>query len=248
MNAQTNKTGIAKEFANFQLLMRSIPSWTVALFTVSVVSMNLLANKEIHTGVPWLALDAGLTMSWMSFLAMDLITKRFGPKAAIQVSMFAVGVNMLMCVLLNLVTRLPGNWSAYYMFNNTEVNLALDATFGGTWYVVFGSTVAFLSSSIVNALVNAGIGNKLSNASFKDFAIRSYVSTLFAQYVDNLVFAFVVSHTFFGWSVLQCLTCAATGCLMELLCEVVFSPVGYRVSKQWEVDQVGSEYVNRRGV
>lgn len=246
MNTQTNKTGIAKELADFQLLMRSIPSWVVALFTVSVVSMNLLANKEIHTGVSWLALDAGLTMSWMSFLAMDLITKRFGPKAAIKVSLFAVGVNMLMCALLNLVTRIPGNWSAYYTYNVLEVNQALDATFGGTWYVVLGSTIAFIASSIVNALVNAGIGNRLSNASFKDFAIRSYVSTLLAQYVDNLVFAFVVSHTFFGWSTVQCLTCAATGCLMELLCEVVFSPFGYRVSKQWEVDRVGHEYVDRR--
>ena len=34
----------------FKLLMRSVPSAVVALFVVSVVLMNLLANKEIDTG------------------------------------------------------------------------------------------------------------------------------------------------------------------------------------------------------
>jgi hypothetical protein len=33
---------------------------------------------------------------------------------------------------------------------------------------------------------------------------------------------------------------------MELLCEVVFSPVGYKVSKDWEKQKVGEQYIEFR--
>ena len=49
---------------------------------------------------------------------------------------------------------------------------------------------------------------------------------------DNLIFALLVSKLFFGWTLLQCVTCALTGAVMELLFEVVFSPLGYRLSRQ----------------
>ena len=35
-----------------------------------------------------------------------------------------------------------------------------------------------------------------------------------------------------------------TGALVELLCEVVFSPIGYRVSKKWAARGVGQEYLD----
>ena len=74
--------------------------------------------------------------------------------------------------------------------------------------------------------------------------MRTYISTAIGQFVDNLVFALIVSHTFFGWSLLQCITCAITGAIVELLLEVIFSPVGYRVCKQWEKEHVGQNYID----
>ena len=91
---------IRKELTDYKILLRNIPSLTVSLFVVAVVSMNLLANKEINTGVSWLALDCGLLVSWLSFLAMDTITKRFGPRASIKLSILAVGINLLFCLIL----------------------------------------------------------------------------------------------------------------------------------------------------
>ena len=86
-------------------------------------------------------------------------------------------------------------------------------------------------SAFVNNFLNYGIGRLLrSREGFGRFALRSYVSTFVGQFVDNLVFALLVSRIFFGWTLLQCFTCAATGALCELLFEVVFSPVGYRIS------------------
>lgn len=227
------KLAITKEIAEFRYTLRRIPSAVVAFFVVAVVLMNLLANKEITTGVSWLALDCGLTVSWMSFLAMDMITKGFGAKASIRVSLFAVGVNLLVCLMLFIVSNIPGNWAEFYNYNSQDINNSLDSTFGGTWYILLGSTIAFVLSAIVNSTLNASIGKLFKKSNFGTYAIRSYVSTLFGQFVDNLVFALIVSHTFFGWSLIQCITCAFTGCIVELICEVIFSPIGYKVSENW---------------
>lgn len=251
MNTQTIKTGLGAklimkggaEWRHFKLLMRSVPCAVVALYTVSVILMNLLANKSLDTGISWFALDGGLTVSWLSFLVMDMITKRFGAKASIQISAFAVACNLLVCAVLLVVSNIPGYWGEYYTYEMVEVNQALNATFGGTWYVLMGSTIAFLTSAIVNAILNSAIGRAMTSSGFKSFAIRSYVSTMIAQFVDNMVFSLIVSHVFFGWTMTQVVTCSATGCIVELLCEIVFSPIGYRVSKQWEKENVGREYL-----
>lgn len=229
---------------DYRMLTHNVPSVIMALFVVSVVLMNLLANKEINTGISWLALDCGLVVSWLSFLAMDMLTKRFGPKAAIKLSLTASGINLIVCGFLLLVSKIPGNWAEFYNFESETINQALNNTFGGTWYILLGSTIAFITSAIVNALLNAGIGSLFRKDTFVAYAVRSYVSTMIAQFVDNFVFALIVSHVFFGWSMLQCVTCSLTGCIVELLCEVIFSPIGYRVCKAWEKERVGQKYID----
>ena len=59
------KTKLKKEWNEFVTLTRNIPSIFVTLFIVSVVGMNLLANKSINMPVSWLALDAGILLSWV---------------------------------------------------------------------------------------------------------------------------------------------------------------------------------------
>ena len=224
-------------------LLRSVPSSVMVMFCMSVVLMNLFANKEVHTGVSWFALDCGVFLSWLSFLSMDVITKRFGPKAAIKLSLFAVGVNLCVCAILKFVSVVPGNWGVFYTLGDSVVNHALDSTMGGTWYVLFGSTVAMIASSIVNATVNHTIGNRVNSNTFKAFALRSYVSTFFGQFVDNMVFSLIVSYHFFGWSFIQCVSCSVLGCMVELICEVIFSPLGFKISQKWEEENVGSDYL-----
>lgn len=230
------------------LLQRSIPSCVLSLFAVSVVAMNLLANKSIDTPFSWLALDCGVLFSWLAFLLMDMITRRFGPRASTLASFMALGVNLFMAFMFFIAAKVPGNWGESFSGGDAAtVNTALNNTFGGTWYVLFGSSVAFIVSALVNNITNSGIGKKLQNRTFKDFALRSYVSTFVSQFADNLTFSLIVSHNFFGWSLGLCFTCALTGALIELLCEVVFSPLGYRVSLRWDNDEVGKEYLDYIG-
>jgi hypothetical protein len=40
--------------------------------------------------------------------------------------------------------------------------------------------------------------------------------------------------------------CALTGAVAELLMEIAFSPFGYRITKRWQAEAVGREYLEYR--
>ena len=176
---------------------------------------------------------------------MDVITKHFGPKAATQISIFAVGINLFVCFILFIAGNIPGIWSESYVEGHQAmINLALDHTISGTWYVLLGSSIAFIISAFINNFLNDRIGHifKKNADSFVAYSTRSYISTAMGQFCDNFVFALIVSHVFFGWSLLQCVTCSISGMIVELLCEVIFSPIGYVVCQKWKKEQVGKNY------
>ena len=241
---------IKKECKDISILLKSIPAPIFSLFVISIIAMNLLANKSINISWPWLALDCGIVVSWIAFLTNDIIVKHFGPKAATKISILAMLINFSICLLFFLASKIPGTWGESYVDGSEEIiNVAINKTFGGTWYVVFGSAIAFLISIIVNNVVNYGLGLVLKKNpnSFKTFAIRSYVSTGIGQFADNFCFALIVSHVFFGWTMLQCVTCSLTGMILELLFEVVFSPFGYKMCQKWRVENIGQLYFDYRG-
>ena len=223
-----------------RLLYRSIPSPVAALFTVSVVVMNLLANKTI-LDLPWIALDGGILISWLAFLCMDVVTKHFGPRAATKLSLFAVAINLLVCAIFFLVSIIP-----------TETDYtAFNTIFRGTWFILLSSTVAFIASAILNNGLNYLIGRSFRKNpdGFLAFISRAYLSTFVSQFCDNLIFALLTFTLFapifwdgFSWTFLQCITCSLLGAVAELLMEVIFSPIGYRISKKWKADGVGKAY------
>lgn len=239
------KQKIKNEWKEFCVLLKSVPSLVLVPFILSVFSMNLLANKSIDIPVSWLALDCGIIVSWFAFFTMDILTKHFGPKAATEMTVLAILVNLGFCLLLFLGSLIPGMWGESYVEGSEAIlNNALNRTFGGTWYVVLGSTVAFLASAIVNNFCNFAVGKlfKKKPDSLTAYILRAYVSTAVGQFVDNLIFALLVSHFFFGWTILQCVTCAVTGMVVELLCEGIFFYPGYAITKRWKKNSVGEEY------
>ena len=229
-------------WADTKLLFRSIPSVVAALFTISVVTMNLLANKTIYQSEV-LALDGGILVSWLSFLCMDVVTKHFGPKAATKLSVFAMLVNLLVCLIFFIVSIIPSDADDYTAFNSI---------IGGTWFILLSSTVAFLASAVINNFLNWSIGRlfRRDPDGRLAYVTRSYVSTFIGQFFDNLIFALLTFTVFapifwdgFHWTLLQCFTCSLFGAGAELLMEVIFSPVGYWVLKRWKKDGVGEEYI-----
>lgn len=237
------KTKMQTGWRDTRVLFRSIPAVITALFTISVVTMNILANKTIYQS-DIIAVDGGILVSWLSFLCMDIVTKAFGPKAATKLSVFATGVNLLVCFIFYIVSIIP-----------TETDYtAFNTIIGGTWFILLSSTVAFLSSALVNNFLNWSIGRLFRKHPDGKLAYvtRSYVSTFIGQFFDNFVFAALTFMVFapifwdgFRWTPLQCLTCSLLGAGLELLMEVVFSPIGYFVLKQWEKEGVVEEYEAR---
>ncbi|MBQ7713244.1 MAG: VUT family protein [Clostridia bacterium] len=238
-------TKIKTLFTEIKLLLRSVPSVITALFAVSVVAMNLLANKSIDTGTDWLALDCGILFSWLVFLLMDVTTKRFGVRAANILSVFALVVNLFFSAFFIAASYIPGLWSQSFVEGSEAViNVALDGTIRSSWFVILGSSVAFLASALLNNFLNMTFGKLLKDKGFLAFSVSCYASTIIAQFLDNILFAFIVSYHFFGWTPLQCVTCAATGAVAELLFEIVLSPVGYRAVKRMEKEEVGKGYLD----
>ena len=236
------KQRIKREYTEYKLLLRAIPATTVTLFVVSVICMNLLANKTL-VQLDWIALDGGILISWLSFMCMDIITKHFGPKASNTVAVLAVMINLLTCLIFFVAAAIPSGADDYRAF---------DDIFGGTWFILLGSTIAFLASALINNALNWMIGKSIRRKPDGKlaYALRTYISTFIGQFLDNFIFSIIVFVFFapifwdgFHWTVLQCATCALTGAVAELLMEIAFSPVGYRITKKWQADKVGEEYL-----
>ena len=224
-------------------LFNAIPSPVVAIFAISVIMMNLLANKTL-VQTKYLAVDGGFVVSWVSFLCMDIVTKHFGPKAATKLSIFAIVTNLFACFFFYIVSIIPTpGVDADYT--------ALNEILGGTWFILLSSTIAFFLSSLINNFLNFSVGrlfrgNPDGRAAF---FVRSYVSTFVGQFADNLIFAVLTFMVFapifwdgFRWTFLQSVTCSLIGASLELIMEVLFSPLGYALCRRWKKDNVGTDY------
>ena len=116
---------------------------------------------------------------------------------------------------------------------NEAANIALDSTISGTWYVLMGSTVAFIASAIVHGLTSTAVSKLFKNKEgLKAYAVCSAFGTSLGQFVDNMMFALIVSLNFFRWNLLQCIMCSLTGMLVEFLLSVIFVPIGHRIYKR----------------
>ena len=232
------RSWLRREREDYRILLRSIPATVVTLFVVSVICMNLLSNKTLLQ-LPWIALDGGILISWLSFMCMDIITKHFGPKASNRISVLACGINLLTCAIFFIAAAIPSNAGDFSAF---------DGIFGGTWFILFGSTVAFLASAVLNNTLNWLIGKMIRRKPDGKlaYAMRTYISTFIGQFFDNFLFSIIVFVIFapifwngFSWTVLQCAMCALTGAIAELIMEIIFSPIGYRITKKWRENRVG---------
>lgn len=234
---------LKKEKKETSILLRCIPTTVVSLFVVSVICMNLLANKTL-VQTRWIALDGGILISWLSFMCMDIITKYFGPKASNKIAVLASAINLLTCIIFYIASIIPSSASNY---------TALNSILGGTWFVLLGSTVAFLCSAVINNFLNWMIGKAFQkNPDGKlAYMAQTYVSTFIGQFMDNFIFSIIVFVFFapvfwngFHWTLLQCTMCALTGATAELVMEIVFSPIGFQIVNKWKKQNIGQEYLN----
>ena len=225
---------------DYKVLLRSVPASVTVIFCVGTVIMNLAAAKIIFNA--WnVAVTGGFILSWLPFLCMDTVAKRFGARAAILLNILSAACNVFTVLFMALVAAIP----------TAEPYVEFNYIFGAVWFICLSSTVAFIASGVINSLMNTAIGKLFKNkTSLVEFFTRSALSTFIGQALDNFIFIagvyVVFAPIFWGTQPLPILTCLGTavvGGLMELLCEVVLSPVGYRIVKNWEKNNVGAEYL-----
>ena len=227
--------------ADYKLLLKNVPAFVTSFFVLGTCLMNLAAGKIIYNA--WnVAVTGGFILSWLPFLCMDVVAKRFGARAAIMLNILSALGNLFATVLLAIVAAIPTE-TPYTEFNYV---------FGAVWFICLSSTIAFIVSGVINSLLNAAIGKLFKNkTSIAEFSARSFVSTFVGQAIDNFLFIagvyVVFALKFWGLEPLPILTCVGTaivGGLFELIAEIVLAPVGYRVVKRWEKEGVGQEYID----
>lgn len=230
-----------KVIKDYKLLLDNVPALVTVSFCISSVWMNVAAGKVIYNACN-VAITGGFLVSFMPFLCLDMVAKRFGAKAAILLNLLSAAFNTLFVLGLSLVAAIP----------TKEDYSAFNSVLGGVWFITLSSIVAFVVSGVANSLLNAAIGKLFKNkTSGIEFATRSFVSTFVGQALDNFIFIagvyVIFAPKFWGLTPLPLLTCLGTaivGGLMELLCEVVTAPVGYKIVKRWERDKVGQAYID----
>lgn len=233
---------IKEVIADYKVLLRNVPALVTVAFVLGTILMNLAAAKII-VQIGGFAVTGGFILSWLPFLCMDTVVKRFGARASIMLNILSALGNVISVVFLAIIAAIPGNGADYSAFNYV---------FGSVWFIVFGSTVAFVVSGIANSLINSAVGKlfKKNPDSPIAFFSRSYVSTFIGQFIDNFLFLWIVYGIFapIYWgtslSVLTCIITGLVGGLFELVVEAIFSPIGYITAKRWKEEKVGQEYVD----
>ena len=242
MNILTKfKNWLVDEWKETKILLRNTPALPFVFFVISITTMNLLAAKAL-VNESWIALDCGILVSWLSFLSMDMLVRRYGPKASIKLSILASLINIVVMAVFTVAALVPGDW-ALNDYSQRE-----------NWWIIGASTAAFVVSGIVNSILNWLIRKAFKkNPNGKlAYMASAYGSTMVGQFVDNLVFALVFTFPasmigLWGMSpmtVPAMFMMAAVGAVVELICEIIFSPIGYKVCQKWEKQGVGKEYLD----
>ncbi len=238
------------DLKDWKMLLRSIPAVVVGLFVVSTVTMNLAANKIVWSGLKigqnyFISVTGGVFLSWVVFLIMDMVTKTFGGKAAIKLNLFGAMINTIAILFLGIIASIPSD------FPFEGANNSFDAVFGFTgngvqpWQILISSTIAYILSGIVNAIVNVLIGRffKKNPDGKMAFITRSYISTMVGQFIDNFIFTALAFNFFAHYYGLLTITgMAIIGALIELFSEIIFSPIAYKKCRKWQKEGVGREY------
>lgn len=239
MNFSTKlKSWFKKDWNETKTLFRCLPALPFAVLCAALIAMNILANKTI-VNETWIALDAGICVSWISFLAGDMLVKRFGPKAAFKVSIAAILVQLMAVGLLAVGGALP--WGT-----NADPITGFDGLFcsAGLIWPLSAGTVAFIIAMLVDTFLNWAIFSRMRDKkSFKSYAVASYVSTAVGQFVDNFVFGLLFTYAAGYVEFTSLFLFAGVGALVELLCQIFLSPIGYKIADSWRKNKVGQAYV-----
>ena len=195
----------------------------MAVYSVFVVVQNLFEMKTL--GTPAFAFaGGGIILSWATFMITDITTELFGKKDTIKLYTIAGILNLFIVVVAQIVIAIPGVYEeqniAFAQIFSNGIRTAL-ASFTAFW---FGN---YINVYIMDKLRNMAVAKNKGNAKGLLF-FRAVLSTIFGQFVDNMLFATLafapIGLSLFETSWTTILTTSLFGTCMESIIESVFVP------------------------
>ena len=180
------------------------------LFTVCLISSNLFATKVFT--VLGINLPGAVIVFPLSYILNDCIAEVYGYRRARMVIWMAFVMNLLVVLLGQLVVWLPaasfwdGGEHFDYMFNMAP-------------RVAFGSLLAFLVGSTLNALVLSKM--KVASQGAR-FGVRAILSSVVGEFADSLVF---MPIAFWGSPLKTLAAMMLAQVSVKVLYEIVILPV-----------------------
>ena len=239
---QQLSTWFQQDWKETKVLFKCVPAIPFAILCEALVAMNFLAGKGI---VPapydqYIQLDAGIIVSWVTFLAGDTVVKRFGAKAAIKVNFAAILIELFALVLFTAGSFIP--WSV----TPGDYEATWDSIFRLSIWPLAAGTIAFLIAIAFDSFTSKFILTRFKDKqSFKAYFTASSISTMVGQFLDNLLFGLLFSvwqPWFSHFSAIWLF--AGAGMVVELICQLIFSPVGFRLANSWRKRGLGQEYID----
>ena len=191
----------------------------MAVYAAFTVVQNLFEMKTL--GTPAFAFaGGGILLSWATVMIMNITMELFGDKATMEIYTFAGLINLFIVVLSQVVILIHGVYP--------EQNAAFAQIFSNGVRTALSSFTAFWFGNFVNMQIMIKLKSKSnSNSKFLLF-IRAVVSTIFGQFVDNLLFATLafapIGLSLFETSWTAILTTSSFGTFMETIIESCFVP------------------------
>lgn len=237
---------LKKEWEETKVLFKCMPTIPFAFLVCCLIAMNFLANRGGAIGP--VAFDCGVIVSWVVFLASDMLVKRFGAKASIKINIAALALELVAVGLMALGTLLP-----FAMYGSTpEESAVFTQIFVAAPWPLFAGAAAALLANVINALISKAILLKFKNrTSGKAYITASWISTAIGQFFDNSFFGLFFSMwqpwfpAFHTWKALiYIIPASAMGAIIELVGQMIFSPVGFKIAETWRRKGIGQEYVD----
>ncbi|MCM1322822.1 MAG: VUT family protein [Acetobacter sp.] len=254
-------TWLKKDWHETRVLFKCLPAIPFAILCVTLIVMNFLANKGVDFGgifgqkagdaiSKFFSADSAIFISWIGFLAGDMMVKCFGTKAAIKVNLAAIGIQLIAISMFSIGAAIPGS----YENSAGDATAAFNELFLAQFWPCFGGTMAFALATIIDSILSGFLLKLFKNrTSFKAYAVASYVSTGLGQFIDNMFFGLFFSMwqgwfaggaaNTFGQIALHLLGFSAIGMVVELIGQAILSPVGFKLTNSWRKKGVGAEYI-----
>ena len=149
---------------------------TGILFTVCLITSNLLGTKQISVGS--ITLTGGIIVFPITYILNDCVCEVWGYGKTRLLIWIGFLTNFLFVSICALCDAIPG---APFWDNDAGFH----AIFGLAPRIAFASFLAFLTGSFTNAYV---MSRMKVQSQGRNFSARAILSTLFGESIDSLVF------------------------------------------------------------